>query len=74
MLAGEAIELPGVPRANQHVAMERAVPQRAATVRTDAVHCVQYPIYIADGIGLSTDDNLTDCAGWKRGNFSNLED
>lgn len=74
MLAGEAIEFPGMPRANKHVAMESAVPQRTATVRTDAVHCVQNTFHIANGIRLSTDNDLTDFAGWKRRHFSNLED
>src|ERR1700682_130798 len=39
--AGAAIELPSMKRAGENGAVERAVPQRSARVRTDAVRGVK---------------------------------
>ena len=74
MLAGEAIEFPGMPGANQHVAMKRALTQRAAVVRTNSVYGVQFTVYITDSVGLTTDTDFADFAGWKSGKFSDLEE
>ena len=74
MLAGEAIEFPGMPRANQHFAMERALTQRAAVVRTNSMHGVQFTVYITDSVGLTADTDFADFAGWKSGKFSDSEE
>src|SRR6266478_4741569 len=45
--ASSSIELPAMKRASEYVAVERAVSQRAARMRADAVQGVQRAVYIA---------------------------
>ena len=74
MLPGEAVELPGMPGANQHVAVKRALAQRTAVVGTNAMHGVQLTADITDSVGLTADPDFADFAGWKGGNFSDSEE
>lgn len=47
MLAGDAVEFPGVPRANQHSSLQRAMAQRPANMGADTIQGVDLVLYPA---------------------------
>ncbi len=71
--AGEAIEGPGVPGADDLGAIEIAVAQRAAGVGAEAVKAAESAVVIAEGVGVAVDFHLGEGAGWEVGEGFDFE-
>jgi hypothetical protein len=61
--AGAAIEGPGVPRADDLIAVEITVAEGAAGVRAEAVEETEGALVIAQGVGGAVDLDLGKSAG-----------
>lgn len=74
IFAGAAVVLPGVPRADEHVAVEGSLAERAAGMRASAVESVQGSARVTDGVRPAMDFGFEDGSRGELGEGSDFDE